>query len=227
MSESPNTLAALSPDAKRKLLAELLREKADNSAGGLSYGQRALWYLHHLDPQSAFYNVPWSWWVRSELDVDALHRAFQALVDRHRILRTTYPEQGGRRVAKVLERASVDFAEIPAADWNDEQLQRSVSVEAHLPFDLECGPVMRVRVFTRGPSEHVLLVTFHHIVYDLWSMMTLLNELGALYAAHRSGVRAALPAAPQYAEFIRWQADMLARGDGERMWLHWQQQMAG
>ena len=97
MSETPDDLSRLSPDEKRRLLAKLLKaKKADARAGLLSYGQRALWLLHRLDPHSAAYNVPWTWRVRSDVDVVALRRAFQSLVDRHRILRTTYVEVNGQ-----------------------------------------------------------------------------------------------------------------------------------
>jgi hypothetical protein len=170
MSETPNTLAGLSPAAKRKLLAELLRDKA-SAPVPLSYGQRALWYLHRLEPDSAFYNVGWAWQIHGVVDPSALERAFQALVDRHRVLRSTFAELEGQPVARVAEGARVDFEAIAAGACGDEELRARASAEANRPFDLEQGPVMRVRLYTRA-ADPVLLVVFHHIVYDLWSMMT-------------------------------------------------------
>src|SRR5581483_784674 len=149
---------------------------------------------------------------------DALRRAFQALVDRHDILRTTYAEVDGRPEARVAPAAAVDFEQVIAADWTPDRVAAAVSDEAHRPFDLERGPVLRVRLFTRSAREHVLLVTFHHIAYDLWSMMTLLHELGVAYA----GRAASLPAARPYDHFVRWQSAMLAGAEGERLGAYWQ-----
>lgn len=49
------SLAGLSLDEKRRLLARLLREKAERSAAvfPLSHGQRGLWFLHQMDPHSS------------------------------------------------------------------------------------------------------------------------------------------------------------------------------
>src|SRR6476659_8930914 len=44
-----------------------------------SRGQRALWFLHQLAPESAAYNIARALVVRGPLDIDALERAFQLL----------------------------------------------------------------------------------------------------------------------------------------------------
>src|SRR5262245_22700206 len=163
MTERPDHLSNLSPSEKRRLLAQLLREKAQASPAAPSYGQRALWLLNRLDPESASYNVPWTWWIRSEVDIPALRSAFQALVDRHRVLRTNYVETDGQPTLRVHDSVAVDFEDVAAAAWTDEELNKRISREAHRPFDLEHGPVLRVRVFTRSPHASVLLVTMHHI----------------------------------------------------------------
>ena len=226
MSQTPD-LSNLSPGEKRKLLAKLLNDKAQPRHDALSYGQRALWLLHRLEPDSASYNVPWTWRVRSDVDVPALRRAFQTLIDRHRILRTNYVEANGEPICRVHDRAAVDFEQVAAADWSGDQLDRAVSEETHRPFNLQHGPVVRVRLFTQSARDHILLVTLHHIAYDLWSMMTLLNELGALYGAYVAGATPSLPAPRPYEEFVRWQADMLAGPDGERLWKYWRSEMDG
>src|SRR3954469_19142923 len=61
----------------------------------LSYGQRSLWFLHHLAPVGGAYNIAAAARVRTPVDAGTLERAFQALVDRHAALRTTFPAVGG------------------------------------------------------------------------------------------------------------------------------------
>src|SRR5579862_1170440 len=90
-------IAELSPEQKRALLAKLLREKAAASEAkepakteALSYGQRALWFLYRLAPDSAAYNLLYAARINSALDIPTLQYALQTLVRRYPILTTTY-----------------------------------------------------------------------------------------------------------------------------------------
>jgi hypothetical protein len=88
--------------------------------------------------------------------------------------------------------------------------------------------VLRVNLFTCSAQEHVLLLVVHHIAIDFWSLAVLLTELGVLYPAEKAGVKALLPALDsQYTDYVRWQAEMLAGPEGERLWAYWQKQLAG
>src|SRR6185369_4141700 len=64
----------------------------------------------------------------------------------------------------------------------------------------------------------------HHIIADLWSLAILLQELGELY----KGSQDSLPALSfNYADYVRWQEQMLASAEGERLWSYWRQQLSG
>ena len=112
--------------------------------------------------------------------------------------------------------------------WSLEELQTRLLEEAYRPFDLERGPLLRVTLFTRSAREHILLLVVHHIVIDFWSLAILLDELSALYPAESAGVKAPLPPLNlQYTDYVRWQAEMLASPEGERLWAYWREQLAG
>src|SRR5215203_5963614 len=85
-----------------------LEEEPVSATGTPSYGQRSLWFLQHLAPQGAAYNIAAAARVRTPIDAGALERAFQALVDRHAALRTTFPAIGGEPCREVA--AGLDFA---------------------------------------------------------------------------------------------------------------------
>jgi len=99
-------IAGLSAEEKRALLSRLLMEQAEVSASvhPLSYGQRSLWFLHELAPGSPAYIVTYAGGISGHLDVPALERAAQALVERHPILRTTYAVRDGKPVQLVHPR---------------------------------------------------------------------------------------------------------------------------
>jgi amino acid adenylation domain-containing protein len=222
-----------------QILTELKQHKADickllsDSTPGpvlypLSHSQRSLWFLHQLAPESAAYNVGFAARVRSAIDVPALRRAFQELIMRHATLRTTFSKRGPDPVQEIHEQQQLCFEQIDASQWAWNELTTRVSDAYKRPFNLEVGPVLRVHLFTRATDDHVLLLTVHHIVCDAWSLWLLLDELQVLYPAQQQGSAAALPTpALSYKDYVRWQNQMLASPEGERLWAYWQRQLAG
>ncbi|MET0646791.1 MAG: condensation domain-containing protein, partial [Pyrinomonadaceae bacterium] len=214
-------------DAAAAAAAETLRE--GDSAAVLSYGQKALWFLHQLTPESAAYNLSSALRIQSALDVAALRRAFQSLVMRHASLRTTFqvgPE--GEPVREVQERAEVCFQEEDAVGWSEDELTQRLQMEAHRPFDLARGSLLRISLFRRSPREHVLLLSLHHIVADFWSLAVLAHELGALYREESEGTPSGLaPLRFDYGDYVRAQMELLSGSRGARLLAYWKEQLAG
>ncbi|RKG92068.1 non-ribosomal peptide synthetase [Corallococcus terminator] len=210
-------------------LLELLRERAAPvRRHPLSQGQRALWYLYQVAPDSPAYNVAFAGRLRSEVEVPTLRESLQALVDRHATLRTTFPLSEGQPVQHVHAKREAHLELVDASGWSQEQLSARVSASYRRPFDLEQGPLMRVELFTLSPREHVLLMSLHHIVIDFWSLMVLVDELGALYQARKQGTRAELaPLTRAYSDYVDWQAELLAGPEGERLERYWKEQLSG
>ncbi len=223
-------LADLPLEAKRKLLAELMREQARGARTSqpLSHGQRALWFLHQLAPNSPAYNMPLALRICSHVDVQALRSTWQELVDRHDSLRARFVTRDGDPLLEVERHKEVCFQQIDASSWSDQHLKRQVQIAYEHPFDLARGPVLKVYLFTRSPRDHVLLAVAHHIIMDGWSVGLLLDEFCARYRAHLAGAR--LPtsrAAPQFGDYVAWQNALLASAEGARLRQFWHDQLAG
>ena len=88
---------------------EPIEQNFVSRTGPLSYGQRALWFLQKLTPESAAYNVMLAAQSNSAIDVSALRRAFQKLIDRHPSLRTTFPAIKGKPIQQVRRTSSGRF----------------------------------------------------------------------------------------------------------------------
>ena len=230
MSDEAKRIADLSSTEKRALLADLIRQKmlGPEPFSPLSYNQQGIWFLSQLAPESMVYNVSFAARITSELDVPALRRSFQKLVDRHPSLRTTFSVQSGKPAQQIHHGAKVHFEELDASMWPRDEMEQRLADEAHRPFDIEQGPLLRVSVYKRFEQEHYLLLVVHHIVIDFWSLAILLNELGVLYPAEAAGTRATLPPLDQqYGDYVRWQSETLAGAEGERLWSYWRKQLAG
>ncbi|EYF05472.1 Malonyl CoA-acyl carrier protein transacylase [Chondromyces apiculatus DSM 436] len=188
----------------------------------LSFGQRALWFVHQTDPRSAAYNYGLAARLRGNVTPEGLRSAFQELLDRHDALRATFSVEDDVPVQRFHEHVDLDFTPVDATGDDDEALRTRVAAAWHAPFDLGAAPPVRVKLFSRSPGDSVLSLTFHHIVIDFWSLLDLLDELSTLLSG---GTLA--PPAFQYADFVRWQAELLTGAEEERLWTYWSRRLAG
>jgi len=220
-------LGSLSPQDKRELLRRLLQERAKASTSfPLSYGQEGLWFLYRMSPQSPAYNFKLSARLRGPLDMQAMQRTCEALLDRHPSLRTTFATTDTGGVQRVHEHMPLEVQVIDSGHWSEADLKEQLGRAADRPFDLEHGPPVRVSLYRRSPDEHVLALMAHHIIVDYWSFRILFGDLFALYAAEVAGVNASLATHDHsYADFVNWQRDMLAGAEGERLRTYWHQKL--
>lgn len=208
--------------------ASALPQEREHSASAfpMSYGQRALWLIHQLAPESAAYNIARSIRIKSSVDGDALKRAFQSLIELHPQLRAFFPGPENPPVQQIQAKADVDFRGIDARGWSQADLEAELLRQSYRPFDLTTGPLFRVRLYSRPDATHILHVCVHHIVADFWSLMLLLEQVAELYETHcrhQSPVFSALQSS--YADFVAWQQKQILK-DEEQLWAYWKQQLS-
>ncbi len=211
---------------------EILKLLSDNpdilNVYPLSYGQRALWFLWQLVPESVAYNIAFTCRICSELNVTTLEKTLQILIDRHPLLRTTFPKHGKEPIQQVHQSNSIEIQQIDTSGLSEEELHQRVYQDSKQPFDLEKEPLMRVSLFNCSEDQHILLLTIHHTVADAWSVLVLVEELGMVYQALDSGIKPSLePLKHSYVDYVRWQKDMLNSPQGEKLWNYWQKQLGG
>ena len=223
------TPALLEEIKRRKIdILEFLKEKEEASrVYPLTPGQRALWFLHKLAPDSAAYHMAFSVRIHSPVNVQALRGTFQQLLDRHASLRVTF-STGSEGPLQSVQPREVSFLVNSAAGWGEERLSVEVAADYRRPFDLEKGPVFRVTLFSRSDNEHILLIVVHHIVFDAQSLWTLMDEFRRVYPAELCGEPLTLPRLGfSYAEYVRWQEERLKSGVGESLRSFWLEQLGG
>ncbi len=179
----------------------------------LSAGQRRLWFLNQLEGPSATYNIPLRLRLSGDLDTAALRAALADVVARHESLRTVYQPFDGVTSQVVLPNPAVDVAEV---DTTEAELRGLMTTEAARGFDLAVELPLRATLYTlaESESEHVLLIVFHHIAADGWSMAPFTRDLSAAYAARSNGEAPSWRPLPvQYADYALWQHDILGEDD--------------
>ncbi|MFJ9566967.1 amino acid adenylation domain-containing protein [Streptomyces fuscichromogenes] len=177
----------------------------------LSPAQRRLWFLAQLEGPSPRYNMPIGLRLRGPVDPTALLAALGDVVARHEPLRTVFPQEDGvpfqhirpaGDVAPVLHHRHVRAAELTAAML--EATGEAIDITLDVP--------LRTWLFTLTDSaaprepDHVLVLVFHHIAADGWSVGPLLRDLDGAYAARRDGRAPEFAPLPvSYAQFSTWQ----------------------
>lgn len=195
----------------------------------LSFAQERLWFLQQLDKNSVAYNLPAAIRLQGRLHTSILEQSLQTIVQRHEILRTTFVPIDGRTMQVIVPTLTLsltvtDLQQVPNPTT---ELQRLTRAEAQSPFDLATGPLIRTSLLRLHETEHVLLVTLHHIIADGWSIGILIREWMAGYTALVADQPVTLPDLPiQYADFATWQRDWLQGETLAAQMNFWKNQLA-
>ncbi|WP_342653063.1 non-ribosomal peptide synthase/polyketide synthase [Pseudomonas sp. F3-2] len=197
-----------------------------------SFAQQRLWFLDQLQPGGHAYNLPGAVRLRGELDEAALQSAFDALTERHEVLRTRFVAGDEVPLQQIEPARAVEIERIdlsaPGTLEADQEAAFSVLAQDFVkrPFDLSHDPLWRLALVRMGAGEQRLLLCLHHMISDGWSVRVLLQEFSELYRAAVEQREAQLTPLPvQYADFAVWQREWLAAGEGERQLAYWKQQL--
>jgi amino acid adenylation domain-containing protein len=198
----------------------------------LSFAQERLWFLDRLEARTLAYNEAAAFRLEGPLDTAAFRGALDEILLRHESLRTTFPEVDGEAVqvirpAAPFEIPMVDLRALPQ-ELHSPEVHRLALSQALRPFSLAHGPLVRGVLMRLGENDHAVLFSFHHIIFDGWSIGVFVRELSALYRARVAGVPASLPPlAIQYADFAAWQRGWLQGEVLERQVAWWRGQLTG
>lgn len=235
-SDISQRIASLPPEKQKRLLERLKQQKQGSetipqqsrearNAFPLSFSQQRLWFLHQLERNNAFYNIPGAVQIDGELDVKLLKQCFETIIHRHEILRTHFELQGGepRQVINPPSELTIPITDLQSQP--QAEVEKQIQAEASQPFDLSQAPLMRISLLRLHPQRHILLFILHHIVSDAWSRGVMLQEFTTLYNSLRQQETPQLPALPiQYADFAVWQRQQESKY--QEQLNYWQQKLS-
>ncbi|MEV4048490.1 amino acid adenylation domain-containing protein, partial [Streptomyces sp. NPDC049744] len=138
---------------------------------------------------------------------DALRAAADGLLRRHANLRTSFRYEGVNRPLQIVHRAvEVPWYDIDLTALAEEDraaaADRAVAEDRARRLDLAKPPLMRFTLVALGTDRHRLVLTFHHVLLDGWSLPVLWRELFALYSG--AGDVSRLPAVRPYRDYLAW-----------------------
>ena len=243
-----DSIAHLSPEKRELVLKKLQQKKQQQKERRieqnseikiinreeritLSLAQEWLWKSDQIDSSASnIYNLCKILRFRGQLDVTILEKAFNEMVKRHEILRTsfnTFDNQPLQQIADTLNLfiPVIDLQHLSGKEQNME-LERLFHQQKEQLFDLTKTPLLKTTLLRLETEYYALLLTIHHIIIDGWSLGILIKELLSLYSSFSQNQPSTLPELPlQYADFAHWQRQQLT---GEKLTAqlnYWQQQL--
>jgi tyrocidine synthetase-3 len=184
----------------------------------VSSAQKRIYVLQQMEPKATHYNMPGALMLEGPLDRQRLEEAFQALIQRHESLRTSFAVIGGELRQKVQE--EIDFS-LPV--WIGTEAEASQRMKEFVqPFALTHAPLLRAELIQLSQERHLLLLDLHHIIADGVSIEVLLEDLSALYRGE------SLPALRiQYKDFAVWEQAWRQSEEYQKQEQYWLQQLDG
>jgi len=186
----------------------------------LTESQREIWMTHQLGDLSATsFNESVSIRLEGPLNKDALHDTLEMLVARHEALRLRFSRDGATFQAEPAERPDLPFVDLTNEGDPESALRALLKEDAATALDIVAGASVRLKLVRLSGSEHVLVMTTHHIICDGWSYNTLITELAEIYTSITTGRSPKLPPAPSFSHFAQ---EGRTGGTDEQTRIFWQ-----
>ncbi|BBN81579.1 hypothetical protein PA25_15640 [Pseudoalteromonas sp. A25] len=198
----------------------------------LSYSQQRLWFVDQLQGHSSQYNLQGVFRLNGQLNSRCLEQAFNSVVKRHRILMFNYEsaEDGtAQQFENPIAKFSLVFHELMSLDTEQQakRIEQIIASDHQHSFDLERDLMIRGQLITLRNTEHLLVVTMHHIVSDGWSIDVLCKELSHFYRQSLKQQDVPLPPLTNcYIDYVYWQHEHFALSDNSAELGYWRDKLA-
>ncbi len=220
-------LDAATPRAMAALVAGRAPRTALDAAvdDGALTGSELLLCLADAAAAAGAYNEPFATELRGALDTDALRGALTALARRHEALRTRFVREGDALRRHVDAEPQPAFHEETLA-WDEAAVLARCSELAARPLDVAAEHPLRAHLLRHGPRHASLLLVFHHVAVDDWSLDVLFRDLAELYAAASEQREPELPPAGRASDLARREAVLLTDARVADDLAHWRTELA-
>ncbi|KOV61501.1 non-ribosomal peptide synthetase [Streptomyces sp. MMG1121] len=190
--------------------------------------QKGMLFHSLLDPDSGVYFEQFLYAIDGEVDLDAYHQAWQQVVDRHEILRVWIATKGLSEPLQAVQKSAelgwtvLDWSDRGAAEQS-ELLERYLDEDRRRGFAYERAPLFRLTMVRLGATTYKLVMSYHHLILDAWSLFVLLRDSLEIY---HSGLEGRLPELRPTRSFGDYVA-FLEQEDIEGARDYWLERLAG
>ena len=224
-------LAAIAGESVQSAPRQLIPRLADQTSAPLSLVQERLWLLEQFTPGQITYNTPSAHTLLGPLDIELFSRAFDALVQRQAVMRTSIGTLGGEAFQVIHDHVEtgllpvIDLAYLPREQREADAI-RQMKEMIHQPMDLGQPPLFVVRLFKIEDHHHLMFFMPHHAIWDGWSFDLMYADLAELYAARLEKRTPVLPELPvSYGDYAAWHREWVNGPEYARQLAFWRDRL--
>lgn len=186
-----------------------------------SSAQKRIYVLSHLNPDDIQYNEPIAMLLYGHVDYNRVQEAFDQLIQRHEILRTSFHLVGNKLMQEVhdIQRCPIIFSE---ADEDESESYQEYVQNCIEPFDLAVAPLFRVYLRRLTEEKYLLLIDVHHSITDGRSSEIMINDFFSFYQGKQLQTSIA-----QYKEYAHWHNSLLETTEMRRQEAFWFETLEG
>ena len=206
-------------------------KKQDSYA--ITSSQNRLWVLSQTSAGSLAYNIPIAIKLKGIIDSASLNKSFNYLIQRHESLRTSFKMNDEGVVNQyITDSDKIDFVleQIDITDKRDldELIDNHIHKKNKEVFNLECAPLLKTTLIKKQEDEWILVVVFHHIISDGWSLRVFISELIEVYNGLTQGKVPELSELKiQFKDYASLVTDKSQVEDQENSKKYWLNQLSG
>ncbi|MGA3601232.1 amino acid adenylation domain-containing protein [Lysinibacillus agricola] len=239
LSENISKLSAEKKELLKKELQKKLNKEKKKIVPGergktafpLSSSQQRLFFLENLDYGNPFYNIPGCLRFKGSLNLKALEEALNLMNQRHDILRMHFLAnengEGYQKINNQLNQINLELKDVQG--YSDDQIQGLITDILQQPFYLEQGPLWSSALLQKEEQEFLLVLSFHHIIFDGWSLENFIEQLLTIYKQVEEGnVRQAVDLNElQYTDYVEWEKSYMTEEEKDRQLAFWKKELEG
>lgn len=206
--------------------SSIKQEEKDPIVFPLTNEQKQIWFADKARKEhSAAFNETVAINFQGDLHLEALHKALNAIIGRHESLRSII--DGNREQQVVLQTLEMNIITQDFSEYSEAEKEVLIKDWFHtnvsIPFDLNSTlPLFRVHLLKRATNSHLLVMTFHHIIADGWSIAVIIDELEKLYSAYcQNQEKVSLPIPGKFRDYHNWQLSLISGKDFAEAAAYW------
>jgi len=166
--------------------------------------------------------------LEGNLDPELFEKAWNEIVKRHGVLRTSFQWKGISKPVQVVNKSvSLPWENISWTDVTEKNIENEflkfIKDDRTKGFSMEQPPLMRCALIKLSEYNFKFVWSFHHILMDGWSYPVIQKEVFDIYESLKKNEQINLPQPVSYKQFIVW----LNKADKNSAKAFWEEELKG
>lgn len=157
--------------------------------------QKRIYFVCQLNPNGITYNIPQTFLLKGNLQIERVRTTLQEMMNRHEILRTEFLLKDGEFIQSIRDSVEADFEYEENFVTSEKELEKNFV----RPFNLNHAPLLRMKAVKRAENQYLLMMDIHHIISDGMSQVNFIREFSEIY--NNKKVK---PVLRQYKDYSEW-----------------------